>query len=183
MRMRTGSNELGERIKMLRLAQNLTLKQLEAKARVSATHLSEIERGLTSPTVGAIERVARALGEDPAVLVSEHAGPRVAVVRREERRAWESNGATVQSLGAPLDGAEMSVIEVALADGAVFDPGPGLGEEFLLVLAGTVELGLGDANHRLAEGDAIHYAAHAPRTLRARGASRVVWVSLPPYTL
>lgn len=179
---RTHSRELGERIKKLRLAQNLTLKELEAKARVSATHLSEIERGLTSPTVGAIERVARALGEEPALLVREHSGPRVAVVRRAQRRAWTSNGATVQSLGAPLDGVEISVAEVDLAAESVFDPGPGVGEEFLLVLAGGVELRLGEVTHALAEGDAIHYAAGAVRTLRPQTASRVLWVSLPPFT-
>ncbi len=179
---RTHSRELGERIKVLRLAQNLTLKELEAKARVSATHLSEIERGLTSPTVGAIERIARALGEEPALLVREHSGPRVAVVRRGERRAWTSQGATVHSLGTPFDGVEISTAEVDLADESVFDPGPGAGEEFLLVLAGAVELRLGDAMHVLSEGDAIHYAAGPVRTLRPQEASRVLWVSLPPFT-
>ncbi len=36
--------ELGRRIKQLRLAQALTLKDIESKVGVSATHVSEIER-------------------------------------------------------------------------------------------------------------------------------------------
>ena len=39
--------ELGERIKRFRLERNLTLKEVEVKAKVSATHVSEIERGMT----------------------------------------------------------------------------------------------------------------------------------------
>jgi transcriptional regulator with XRE-family HTH domain len=180
--MRTHSHELGERIKKLRLAQNLTLKQLETKARVSATHLSEIERGLTSPTVGAIARIARALGEEPALLVCEHAGPRVAVVTSAEP-AWTSNGTSVRSLGSPLDGAEMSVLEVELAAGAEFAPRAGGSEEFVIVLAGAVELCLGASTHALAEGDAMHYPGSPARVLRARGTARVLCVSLPAVTL
>lgn len=178
------SYELGERIKKLRLSQNLTLKQLQAKAGVSATHLSEIERGLTSPTVGALARIARALGEEPALLASERTPRRVAVVRRGERRGWTAGDARVVPLCGGLDAAEMSLVEMELAPGAAgFDPGPAPDEEFLLVLAGTVELRMGSSSHVLETGDAIHFAAREPRVLRAREAARVLWVALPPATL
>lgn len=185
------SHELGERIKQLRLAQNLTLKQLEAKARVSATHLSEIERGLTSPTVGALARVARALGEEPASLVAELVGGRrrrVAVVRRDERRAFVEHGATLRPLGSPVDGAEMSIIDVELSAAGANRPAElrlGNGEEFLLVLAGAIEFDLGHTRHFLSEGDAIHVATGDTRVVRGSGdaPSRVLWVSLPAVTL
>ena len=47
----TSREQLGERLKRFRLDRNLTLKEVELKAKVSATHVSEIERGMTSPTV------------------------------------------------------------------------------------------------------------------------------------
>jgi transcriptional regulator with XRE-family HTH domain len=185
------NHELGERIKQLRLAQNLTLKQLEAKARVSATHLSEIERGLTSPTVGALVRIARALGEEPASLVSgliNRRRRRVAVVRGDERRALVERGATLRPLGSSLDGAEMSIIDVELSNAGREGPGElclGHGEEFVLVLTGAVEFDLGGTRHLLSEGDAIHVAAGETRVVRGHGdsPSRVLWVSLPPVTL
>jgi transcriptional regulator with XRE-family HTH domain len=185
------SHELGERIKQLRLAQNLTLKQVEAKARVSATHLSEIERGLTSPTVGALVRVARALGEEPASLVSELIGRRrrrVAVVRRDERRVLVERGATLHPLGTPVDGAEMSIVDVELPVEGARGPAElrlGNGEEFVLVLAGAVEFDADGAHHLLSEGDAIHVAAGDARVLRGHGASpsRVLWISRPAVTL
>lgn len=185
------NHELGERIKQLRLAQNLTLKQLEAKARVSATHLSEIERGLSSPTVGALVRVARALGEEPASLVSEFVNRRrrrITLVRRDQRRVLVERGATLRPLGSPIDGAEMSIIDVempAAGAGGPVELRLGNGEEFVLVLAGAVEFDLAGARHLLAEGDAMHVAAGETRVVRGHGdaASRVLWVSLPAVTL
>ena len=51
---------LGRRIRRIRQEKSLTLKQIEAKVGVSATHISEIERGKTSPTIGALEKIAAA---------------------------------------------------------------------------------------------------------------------------
>ncbi len=184
MTIRRESIELGERIKKLRLAQNLTLKELEAKAGVSATHLSEIERGLTSPTVGAVARVARALGEDPALLVSEYRGARLAVVRRSDRNVMQTGSASLHTLGAPIDRAEMSLVEIELAAGeSDFAPALAGGEEFVHVLAGEVEIRLNDATHILNEGDAVHYHAVGERAMRARENARVLWVVLPAVTL
>ena len=72
--------ELGERLRRLRFARNLTLKEVEAKAHVSATHLSEIERGKTSPTVGALVRIARALGEDDGIPARPETGAKLHAV-------------------------------------------------------------------------------------------------------
>ncbi len=176
----TSSIELGERIKSLRLAQDLTLKQLEAKAGVSATHVSEIERGLTSPTVGTIARIARALGEEPALLVASRGGGRVSVTRRAQRRSYTSEGVTISPLGGAIEGAEMSVVELALHPGdSDFDPGTGIGEELVWVASGSIDVRVGDAVHALAEGDTLHYDARAGRVFRARKTARVLWVARP----
>ena len=48
--------ELGRRVRALRLQRGMTLKQVESLCGLSATHLSEVERGRTSPTLGALTR-------------------------------------------------------------------------------------------------------------------------------
>src|SRR5438093_12552772 len=73
--------ELGRRIRMLRISRGLTLKELEERGGISATHVSEIERGKASPTIGALGRIARALGLRPATLVEPHMLPEVAGTR------------------------------------------------------------------------------------------------------
>src|SRR6266545_3257426 len=63
------TEELGRRIRKCRLERRMTLKQVERISDLSATHLSEIERGRTSPTIGALVRVARALDRDASYFI------------------------------------------------------------------------------------------------------------------
>jgi transcriptional regulator with XRE-family HTH domain len=175
--------ELGERIKQLRLAQNLTLKQVGEKAKVSATHLSEIERGKTSPTVGALARIARALGQEPAELVGDESLPAVCVVRRGECRSWSSGAITFSSLSHGVRPHELSILELTLAPG---NPGvtdvPGVtGEALVVVLDGEVEVDLAGKRHALRAGDALHFGLRDPHALRATGpGARLLWVTRPP---
>jgi transcriptional regulator with XRE-family HTH domain len=181
------TTELGERIKQRRLARNLTLKQVGDKAKVSATHLSEIERGKTSPTIGALARIARALGDEPARLVAEETGPRLSVVRRSERRAWSALGASLQLLSRPVAPHEITLVEVELLPGGA-DATAGLvesGEVMVVVLQGEVEVTRAGERHALREGDVAHFAARDAHQMRASGAgaARVLWVSSPSVVL
>ena len=65
----TISKSLGDRVRRTRQEKGLTLKQIEIKVGISATHVSEIERGNTSPTIGALEKIAEALGVLPSYLI------------------------------------------------------------------------------------------------------------------
>jgi len=177
------STELGERIKQLRLAHDLTLKQVGEKAKVSATHLSEIERGMTSPTVGALVRIAHALGQEPAQLVDEDPAPTVAFVRRSERRTWSSGSPTLSSLSPAIIPNEVSILEIVLAEGQsapVSVPGEN-GEVLAVVLEGQIEMEIGGKRHVLKEGDAVHFHLSDAHVLRSAAAgSRFLWITRPP---
>jgi quercetin dioxygenase-like cupin family protein len=178
--------ELGERIKQLRLAQNLTLKQVGEKAKVSATHLSEIERGKTSPTVGALVRIARALGQEPARMVSDEQAPVVAFTRRAERRVWTSGLLTLSSLSPGIAPHEISMLEIALPAGQTTPAAvPGdAGEALAVVLEGGVEIELGGKRHLLREGEALHFRLHDTHALRTgSAAARLLWVTYPPLSI
>jgi transcriptional regulator with XRE-family HTH domain len=178
--------ELGERIKQLRLAQDLTLKQVGEKAKVSATHLSEIERGKSSPTVGALVRIAHALGEEPARLVTDDDAPPVAFTRRSERRAWSSGLVTFASLSPGVNPHEISILEITLPAGqTALAAAPGdAGEALAVVLEGDVEIELGEKRHLLREGDALHFRLHDPHALRTGVAgARLLWVTNPPLSI
>src|SRR5580765_243171 len=104
------AHELGRRIKMLRVSRGLTLKDLEERGGISATHVSEIERGKASPTVGALGRIARALGLRPATLVEAQLQPEFSVMRAadRERRALKWGQATFEPLTQPIHCAPFS---------------------------------------------------------------------------
>ena len=177
------TTELGERIKQLRLARNLTLKQVGEKAKVSATHLSEIERGKTSPTIGALMRIAHALDQEPAHLVDDDDDPSVSVVRRGDRWVWSTGNGAVRRLSLPVRPHEMSLLEIDLNPGDR-DVTAGLGragEVLVVVLQGVVEISLEERVHVLKEGDVLHFPLRDAHQVRsAGGAARILWVASPP---
>lgn len=181
--------ELGERIKRFRLDRNLTLKEVEVKAKVSATHVSEIERGMTSPTVGALAKIARALGTEPAYFLQSDANPPVSVVRKAGRRVlkYDDWGAGIACLNGGIRRGRMSFLEVGLSPGLTHNLAPlkHSGEELVHILKGVVEIHIGPERFLLKEGDSIHFKSSEPHTMKniGDGPARALWVAAPPLAL
>ncbi len=182
-------NEIGSRIKQFRLSKGLTLKDIEIKAKVSATHVSEIERGMTSPTVGALAKIAEAMGTDVAYFVEKRNLSKVSVVGKDERKAMQflDWGATYYSLTKDLPNPKISFLEVELEPGIARpeETSKHDGEEFALVTKGVMEIIIGEEKYILKDGDSIHYKANKPHAMRNIGDARcrAIWVTLPPYSL
>ena len=155
--------ELGRRIKMLRVARGLTLKDLELRGDISATHVSEIERGRASPTGGALGRIARALGMRPAPLLEPHVLPGVSLMRATERAACRLRlgTATVEPVTRPVQGPVLGAQRLVLPAGhePIFSH-QHEGEEWATVLTGTAEARVDGEPYLLREGDSIHFRAH-----------------------
>jgi transcriptional regulator with XRE-family HTH domain len=155
--------ELGHRIKMLRVSRGLTLKDLEARGGISATHVSEIERGKASPTVGALGRIAHALGLRPATLVEPMTSPDYTVTRRDARgeSSVQWGLATMEAVTEPAACTRLGAHLITLPIGRE----PSLqhrhdGEEWVTVLEGVAEIRVGEAAFVLREGDSLHFRAH-----------------------
>jgi len=157
--------ELGRRIKMLRVARELTLKDIETRGGISATHVSEIERGKASPTVGALGKIAAALGMRPASIVAPRLLPEV-TVRRASRRsegAVRWSGASIGAASDPIQDAELGLHLFTLPIGRE----PAIehrhdGEEWLTVLSGVAEVRIEGRAFVMREGDSLHF--HGTRT-------------------
>jgi len=158
--------ELGRRIKKTREALHLTLKAIEAQAGISATHVSEIERGKTSPTVGALLRIAGALEREPAYFLEPEELSEVVVVAREScvRESLPGARGTFERLTTSIPGGRIQAKLIRLAPGKAFrdEPHAHDGEEAILTLSGRVQVRLDDQFHDLAGGDAAHYDASVP---------------------
>lgn len=159
--------ELGRRIKLLRISRGLTLKDLEERGGISATHVSEIERGKASPTIGALGRIAQALGMRPAALVEPHVLPEVAVMRASERHSariqWGS--ASFEPVTEPVQSCSIGAHLITLPIGR--EPAVGHhheGEEWATVLSGVAEIRIENEAYVLREGDSLHFRAHRPHS-------------------
>ena len=77
---------VGPRVKALREAEGLSLRDLAERSGVSAPMLSQVERGETSPTLQVAARIAAGLDLRLSQLLRLDEDGTVTVVRREERR-------------------------------------------------------------------------------------------------
>jgi len=161
---------VGPRVKALREAMELSLRDLSDRSGVSAQMLSQVERGDTSPTLHTAGRIAAGLELSLSQLLRLDEGDGVVVVRREERlRGGDSARAHAYGvLTPPVPGQRAEVTEHDLAPGAatggpddppMHEPGS---RETAVVLAGGLRLVCDGTAHELAEGDAVTFDADLP---------------------
>ena len=161
---------VGPRVRALRDAMGLSLRDLAQRTGVSAPMLSQVERGETSPTLAVASRIASGLELTLSQLLRLDEADGVTVVRRAERRGGGSarTGHTYEIVTPPLPGqrAEVSahVLAPAAATGGPGDPPmhePG-SRETAVVIQGGVRLVVGEAYYDLAEGDSVTFDADLP---------------------
>jgi len=179
---------LGRRIRKIRQDKGLTLRAVQQRARVSATHVSEIERGKTSPTVGVLERIATALGVGPAELLDAPPAPRPTLQTAEGRRRVTLNGGSVQIEGLSCchGPSDLGLHLVSLAPEAMLKPEEGHeGEEFCYVLEGALEVRIDGVPYLIRPREALHFRPRNAHEIRnATGApARFLWACRPRSVL
>src|SRR5438477_2517869 len=110
MRLDAVPSALGPRVKALREAMGLSLRDLAERCGVSAPMLSQVERGETSPTLQVATRIAAGLELRLSQLLRLDEQGVVSIVRAGERRRGGGGGHTIEVLTPPLPGqrAELS---------------------------------------------------------------------------
>ncbi len=159
---------VGPRIKALREAMSLSLRDLAERTGVSAPMLSQVERGETSPTLSVAAKIAAGLDLTLSQLLRLDEGEHVAVSRVGERRRYERGGHRFEELTPPLPGQRADVSLHSLEPGAttggpddppMHEPGS---RETAVVLEGGLALFIEGMRHDLAEGDSVTFDADLP---------------------
>ena len=160
-------NDLGSRVRALREAMGLSLRDLAQRSGVSAPMLSQVERGETSPTLHVAGRIAGGLELRLSQLLRLDEDGAVTVVRRSERRQGprDAAGHGYEILTPPLPGQRAELSRHTLAAGArTGGPGdpprhePG-SRETAVVEEGTVVLHCDGQQYDLAAGDCVTFDA------------------------
>ncbi|MBV9803384.1 MAG: helix-turn-helix transcriptional regulator [Solirubrobacterales bacterium] len=160
-------NGVGTRIRALREAMDLSLRDLAERSGVSAPMLSQVERGETSPTLQVAARIAAGLELRLSQLLRLDEDGAVSIVRGDERRQGPSAvaGHSYEILTPPLPGQRAELSRHTLAPGAVTGgPGdppmhePGA-RETALVQSGTVVLHCDGQRYELLDGDCVTFDA------------------------
>jgi transcriptional regulator with XRE-family HTH domain len=178
---------IGPRIRALRDAIGLSLRDLARRSGVSAPMLSQVERGETSPTLAVAARIAHGLDLRLSQLLRLDEGGQVAIVRATERRPGNSDPASghrAEILTPPLPGQRAELSRHVLAAGAVTGgPGdppmhePG-SRESALVQEGCVVLVIDGERHELGAGDCVTFDADLPHHFENPGLSDAVLLAV-----
>jgi len=165
--------DLGNRIRTVRKQRRFTLKELERSSGFSATHISEIERGKTSPTIGALVRIAQALGKEPSYFLEEEQLSEIALVRRDDRRPLTSAVTQVDGefLTPGIPGGRLNAYLLTIQPGGEqeFNYPAHPGEEAAYLLEGEVRFVVGDTTYAMHPGDVIHYSPDRSHGFRVLG--------------
>jgi transcriptional regulator with XRE-family HTH domain len=191
--------QLGLRMRELRRLQGLTTRELAQRANVSASMVSQIETGTTSPSVVSLRRIAAGLGiplaeffldgrveqgrsgasgeRTPAASANSRRGL-VEIVRRDQRKRLQFPGSHMYELLTPNLRWDIEFLLVELEPGhppveSMAHPG----QECALVLTGTMHAIVGDEEYVLEAGDSIALDSSIPHRIENRGLEKLVQIS------
>lgn len=175
---------LGRAIRALRQTQSRTLADVAARAGISVSLLSQVERGLADPSLDSLRDIAIALDTTPFKLL-EDGHVRSHIIRRGEglRLSLPETEVTYELLSPSSEGA-FQVAKSRLEAGASSARAPRVhpGEEAAFVLEGSVTLEIGSETIELEAGDCATYDPRVPHRAIASGDGpvTVLYVVSPP---
>ncbi|EYT56063.1 hypothetical protein H490_0104835 [Leucobacter sp. UCD-THU] len=178
---------LGIRLRKLRKSKQRSLKSIAADAQVSESFLSQVERGLTSPSIASLRRICLALGENMGALFAEEfdsseADDRLVRVA-DRRRIFRPDGSADYLLTPPL-ARHLEIHHNVVAPGRTSGPEPYTHEgeeECVHVLEGSLQFQWNGTTYDLHSGDAILIdpkVGHSFANITDRSAV-VMWIISP----
>lgn len=184
--MASGEQLLAADIRTLRKSRGLTLSEIAFRLGRSVGWVSQIERGLSVPSLGDLRALADLFGV-PISLFFSHDVPveaeRGVVVRAARRRALgSSESGLVEELLSPDLGGSFEMLRSEFAPGAELQQATRRPtEEAGYVASGTFEIEIDGTWHRLEEGDSFRFAGK-PFRWRNSGTvpAVVIWIISPP---
>jgi transcriptional regulator with XRE-family HTH domain len=179
-------DELGEEIRRLRRSRGLSITQLADRISRSVGFVSQIERGLSKPSLKDLYAISVGLGVQIGWFLLDQKMPpdreRGVVVRRGNRRRYEQGGIMTEALS-PYLGEELELMISTLQPGASFEERVSAhkGREAGVVLRGQLEMWIGGECYLLEEGDSYTFLSTTPHWSRNVGTEEVVliWVVTP----
>jgi transcriptional regulator with XRE-family HTH domain len=152
------SKTIGEGIRRIRQRRGMTLAHVAAETNLTISAISQIERGVSDPSIGSLRRIARAFGV-PVFQFLLETDRRDIVVRRDERRRirFTEGEPDYFLVSADMSG-EFEVISSIMQPGEAdpaLAPKSHPSEECTLVLRGRIQAEVAGHVYELAEGDSI----------------------------
>ena len=174
---------LGEKIKDLRLACELTQEELADRCELTKGYISQLENDLTSPSIATLIDILSALGTNLKEFFSETESEEKVCFNKDEFVEKITESYTLNWLVPNAQKNEMEPIHMVLNPMSFTDEDfPHEGEEFGFVLKGEIVLILGKRRIKVKKGESFYYKADKVHQIMNKGEkpAEFIWVSSPP---
>lgn len=175
---------IGQKIKNLRLAAELTQSELANRAQLTKGFISQIENDQTSISLDSLIDILEALGVSPSEFFADQDdGDRISFTP-DDRIPLPGRGASIFDLLVPgSTNYSMDPSYVSLEpEEALPAEEPHSGEEFGYVLAGQLIIRFGTATYRVKKDGCFYFEADKKHQFLNKGKNRTtfIWVVTPP---
>lgn len=176
--------KLGQKIRITRESKGISLRKLAKEIGVSPSFISQVEQSKAQPSIISLAKIAEVLGVNSSYLMGEESEvyspvETVAVGKNRFDPANLHNVIIKRLVPENIDNSLEPTL-LSLAPGASSETmSSSKGEDFLLVLAGEVEITLDDKPYVLREGDNIYFSSmlrHSFRNHSQDKTTKVLWV-------
>ena len=189
-RQRAGSIDIGPRIKALRTKQGISQKELAKRVGVTPSTISQVETNMIYPSIPALLKMAEVLSVEVSSFFQENAN-------REDRpvfRAKESveirlhglpEGSIDAKLLTPVDFGERAdayLLEIPADKSLTSHFFVSKGDEFGYLIAGELEVTIGNRTHTLTQGDSVYLTSAIPSQWKnsCPGNAVLLWIKVRP---
>ena len=175
------ASAVGAHLRQLRISKRLSLRTVARAAGISIGFLSALERSHMSASVGTLRKLARYYKIN-ILEFHDTAGRNQYLVRPRDRKVLEAGeGVRMELLAWGNTVMEPHLFRIAPNAGSG-ESYTHVGEEFLYVLNGELEIYLRGEEYHLKTGDSFYFESLVPHrwTNPGRSETLVLWVNTPP---
>jgi DNA-binding transcriptional MerR regulator/mannose-6-phosphate isomerase-like protein (cupin superfamily) len=175
------ASAIGTRLRQLRLKKGSSLAAVAKAVGVSVGFLSAIERSQMTASVGTLRKLARYYKTN-ILDFYDTAEPNKHLVRPSSRKVLEAGpGVRMELLAWGNTVMEPHLFRIAAGAGSG-ESYTHVGEEFLFLLKGELQIFLRGERYRLRNGDSFYFESAVPHKWENPGRSEtlVLWVNTPP---
>lgn len=175
---------IGEKLKRLRIENELTQAELANRTELSKGFISQLENGLNSPSIVTLTDILSCLGSDLSTFFSKEEEEKV-VVKYEDTFEQRNDelGYVLDWLVPSSQNRDMQPVRITLQCGGVSEEiYPFDGEEFGYVVKGKISINIGKKKYIAKAGESFYFKVKQIHWLENIGKKEavVLWVTTPP---
>ena len=177
------NEEIGRKIRELRSRNGLTQQELADRTELTKGYISQLERGLVSPSVVTLFDLIECLGTTASEFFKETVEPQVVFSEEGFFEKIDEAGNSIQWIVPTAQNNQMEPLLVVLQPHQTLEEDkPHPGEEFGYILEGTIRVHLDDNTYDAATGQSFYYPTEHFHWIENPGdvPAKLIWVSTPP---